>query len=220
MNIKDMPKIEQPREKLLRYGIERLSIQELVAIILGTGNKNENALQMAERIVTFLNQVNLPTISVDQIMNSLKIGKSKACSLVACLEMGRRILNGKEHQLLLSPKDAWSQLYDIREQRREHFVVFYLDIRNQIIKKDIISIGTLTTSIVHPREVFEKAIKDGAAQIILSHNHPSQIIDPSEEDIRLTKRLAACGDILGIEIIDHIIVSKHHYFSFKEHNLI
>lgn len=220
MKLKDLPLLEQPREKLLRYGPERLSLVELLAIILGTGQKGEHVIELSERILKTIELNTIINKSAVDIKDKIGLGISKCCTIVACLEFGKRLLDGKKFQLILKPSDVWMQLSDICEKRKEHFVVFYLDIRNQIIKKEIISIGTLNASLVHPREVYELAIRDGAAQIILSHNHPSDIVEPSQEDIEITHRLISSGKILGIEVVDHIIVSKSGYFSFKEKNLI
>lgn len=219
MKIKDLPLIEQPREKLLRYGPERLTEAELLAVILGSGQQGENALKLAGRVLKQVGKDKLGYAKIEHLMTKIGLGAAKACSIVAGFELAKRLLNGKKSHLLLSPKDVWLQLQDIRDQRKEHFIVFYLDVRNQIIKREVISIGTLTVSVVHPREVFEPAVRDGAAQILLAHNHPSNIVEPSAEDVTLTKRLGSCGQMLGIEVIDHIIVSKSAYFSFKEHNL-
>jgi DNA repair protein RadC len=220
MKIKDTPLIERPREKLLRYGVERLSLVELLAVILGTGQKQYDALELASRILRKIKVQDLANLNLEQLIKYSGVGISKACSILAALELGKRLLDGKKSQLLLNPADVWSHLQDIRELRKEHFVVFFLDIRNQVVKREVISIGTLNASLVHPREVFEPAIREGAAQIILSHNHPSGIVEPSEEDISLTSRLIEVGKILGIEVIDHIIVSKLHYFSFKSRQLL
>ena len=116
----------------------------------------------------------------------------------------------------MSPKDVWHEMRDVRDNKREHFVVFYLDTRNQIIKREVISVGTLNASLIHPREVFEPAIRYSTAQIIIAHNHPSGITDPSEIDKEVTKRLVEAGKLLGIEVLDHIIVSKNSYNSLKD----
>jgi DNA repair protein RadC len=220
MRIKDMPVVEQPRAKLQRYGPERLSNIELLAVIIGSGQKGENALQLASKVLEFSTEGRREKISLESLRVHLGVGAAKASVFLACFELGKRLFSAKLSQLVLSPSDVWAQLQDIRNQRREHFMVFYLDIRNQVIKREVISIGTLTASLVHPREVFEPAVRDSAAQIILSHNHPSGIVEPSVEDKTLTSRLVSSGKILGIDIIDHIIVGKSTYFSFKEHQLI
>jgi DNA repair protein RadC len=220
IKIKQLPRIERPREKLIRYGAEGLSTPELFAVLLGTGRRGESVLQMATRVANSLSGTQINAVSYQQMKGLAGIGNVKACTILACLEIGKRLLMNKQSSLILQPKDVWEELRTVRDQKKEHFVVFYLDIRNQIIKKDIISIGTLTASLVHPREVFEPAIREGAAQIIVSHNHPSSVVEPSQEDIELTHRLHKAGQLLGIEVIDHIIVGKTAYFSFKEHKML
>lgn len=218
--IKDLPKIERPREKLIKYGPEKLSNSELLAILLRTGSKGMNVVEMAGKILKKFNNGSLADAPIKDLKNTFGLGAVKACEIIACFELGRRFLKDKKSVLLLSPKDVWDQLKDIRDNKKEHFVVFYLDSRNQEIKREIISIGSLNANLVHPREVFEPAIKNLAAQIIICHNHPSGDCEPSEEDLEINKRLIEAGKILGIEIIDHIIVSKGHFLSFKEKRLI
>ncbi len=142
------------------------------------------------------------------------MGSAKVCEIVACFELGRRLLQNKQASLILSPKDVWDELKDIRDNKKEHFVIFFLDTRNQEIKREIISVGSLNANLVHPREVFEPAVRNLAAQIIIAHNHPSGNSEPSKEDLEITQKLVESGKILGIEIIDHIIVSQNKYFSF------
>jgi len=134
--------------------------------------------------------------------------------------LGKRLLKDKKAQIYLSPKEVWEELKDLRDHKKEHFVIFYLDSRNQEIKRDIISIGSLNANLVHPREVFEPAVRNLAAQVLLAHNHPSGNPEPSEDDLEITKKLVESGKILGIEVIDHIIVVKNGFLSFKEKNLI
>lgn len=220
MKIKDLPKIDRPREKLEKYGPERLSNSELLAILLGTGQKGINVIELSKRILTKFSGDGLSKADVKALKNTFGLGSAKASEIVACFELGRRLLQHKQSALLLSPKDVWDQLKDIRDNKKEHFVVFFLDTRNQEIKREIISIGSLNASLVHPREVFEPAIRYSAAQIIVAHNHPSGDPDPSEEDLAITRRLASAGKILGIDIIDHIIVAKNKFISFKEKGLI
>ena len=190
VRIKDIYKGDRPRERLMRFGPDKLKDYELLALILNTGIKNENVVDISKKILRKYK------------INNLKQIKPKTFSFI------------------YSPKDIWEDLKVIRGSKKEHFYVFYLDSRNQIINKELVSIGTLNASIVHPREVFEPAVRNLAAQIILSHNHPSQDPNPSEEDIVLTKRLIEAGRLLGIEIIDHVIISKEKYFSMKKQGLI
>lgn len=218
--IKDLPKILRPREKLQRYGPSKLSNSELLAIILRTGKKGENVVEMAEKIVRKFGAENLPNVNFDDLRKYPGLGVTKACEIIACFELGKRLLKGKKSVLLLSPKEVWDELKDIRDNKKEHFVIFYLDSRNQEIKREIISVGLLNANLVHPREVFEPAIRNLAAQIIVAHNHPSGDLEPSDEDLTITKRLVESGKILGIEVLDHIIVSKEGFLSFKEKKLI
>ena len=218
--IKDMPRVERPREKLMRYGPDKLSVEELLAIIIRTGRKGESALEVSAKIMKRFTAEGLPKLTHADLKNQPGIGPVKACELLACFELGRRLINGKKASIYLKPRDIWEDLRDIRDQKKEHFVVFYLDTRNQEIKREIISIGCLNANLVHPREVFEPAVKNLAASVIVAHNHPSGNLEPSQEDIDLTRRLAGAGKLLGIELLDHVIVSKEGFSSFKEKGLI
>lgn len=218
--IKDLPKILRPREKLLRYGPNKLSNSELLAILLRTGQKGRNVVDLAKKILQKYGAQNLPNLDIKKLKQFPGIGPVKACEIVACFELGKRLLQRKQAQIYLKPKDVWNELKDLRSHKKEHFVIFYLDTRNQEIKREVISIGSLNANLVHPREVFEPAIKHSAAQIILSHNHPSGDPSPSKDDLEITDRLVKAGKILGIEVIDHIIVTKSGFLSFREKSLI
>jgi DNA repair protein RadC len=218
LTIRDLPRIERPREKLIKYGPDRLSNAELLAIILRTGRKGENVLALAARILRRIDCAELSHVTFPDLDHIAGIGQTKACELLASIELGKRIFENKKACIsqLLSPQDVFDNLKDIRESKKEHFVVFFLDTRNQQIKREIISIGTINASLVHPREVFEPAVKHLAVQVILAHNHPSGDLEPSEEDLDVNKRLSAAGDILGIEVLDHIIVTGSGFTSLKE----
>ncbi len=218
--IKDIPKIERPREKLIKYGAGRLSNSELLAIILRTGKKGENVVDLANKLLKRYKAENLPNLPYDELKTFSGLGPAKACEIIACFELGKRLLKSKIAGLYLKPEDVWKELKEIRDHKKEHFVIFFLDTRNQEIKREIISVGSLNANLVHPREVFEPAVKNLAGQVILAHNHPSGDPDPSEDDLELNKRLVEAGKILGIEVIDHIIVAKDKYLSFKEKGLI
>jgi DNA repair protein RadC len=221
LTIHDLPRVERPREKLIKYGPDRLSNAELLAIILRTGRKGENVLALSSRILRKISFADLPHTALADLEQISGIGGAKACELLASVELGKRIFENKKITIsqLLSPQDVFDNLKDIRESKKEHFVVFFLDTRNQQIKREIISIGTINASLVHPREVFEPAVKHLAVQVILAHNHPSGDLEPSEEDLDVHKRLSAAGEILGIEVLDHIIVGKTGFMSFKEKNV-
>ncbi len=218
--MKDMPRVERPREKLAKYGAERLQDAELLAILLGSGVRGMNVVELSKKILRNFSGAKLQNASAGDFAKIHGLGSVKASQIVASLELSRRLLKGKKAALILSPGDVWNELKDIRNCKKEYFIVFYLDARNQEIKREIVSVGTLNASLVHPREVFEPAVRNLAAQIIIAHNHPSDNTDPSEEDIILTNRLAEAGRILDIEILDHVIVSQSVFLSFKEKKLL
>ena len=203
-----------------RYGAEKLSNSELLAILLRSGSKGVNVVELSKRILAKFSGNGLAKANIDELKNTFGLGKAKACEIMACFELGKRLLQDKKSCLILSPKEVWEELKDIRDNKKEHFVIFFLDSRNQEIKREIISVGSLNANLVHPREVFEPAIRHLASHIIIAHNHPSGDTEPSQEDLEITKRLSETGKILGIEIIDHVIVAKDKFLSFKEKNLI
>ena len=218
--IKDLPKIERPREKLIKYGPGKLTNSELLAILLRTGTKGMNVVELSKRIFSRFSGNKLAEAEFKELKNTFGLGPAKSCEIIACFELGKRLLKNKKAQLLLSPQDVWQELKDLRDNKKEHFVIFYLDSRNQEIKREIISVGSLNANLVHPREVFEPAVGNLAAQILIAHNHPSGNPEPSEEDLKITKRLVEAGKILGIDIVDHVVVASKGYFSFKEKKLI
>ena len=222
LTMHDLSRIERPREKLARYGPEKLSNAELLALIVRTGCRGQSALKISEKILKNLGARSLPELVLKDLRSVPGIGQAKACEIVACFELARRLLNDKKSEIfqISSPQDLFDQLRDICALKKEHFIIFYLDSRNQSIKREIISIGSLNASLVHPREVFEPAIKNLAAQIVLAHNHPSGNLEPSDDDLSLTRRLVQAGQLLGIEVLEHLIVTKEAYFSFKEHGLV
>lgn len=220
MKLKDLPKIVRPRERLAHYGPAKLSNSELLAILLGTGTKDMNVVELARKILMKFSAQGLTTIPLDELTATFGLGPTKAAEIVACFELGRRLLKDKPNELIFSSKDVWLSLKDIRSHKKEHFVAFYLDGRNQSIQREIISVGTVNASLVHPREVFEPAIKNLASQIILAHNHPSGDLEPSADDLAITHRLIEAGKILGITILDHVIISPAGFLSFRTRSLI
>ena len=212
--IKDIPKVDRPREKLEKYGPEKLSDAELLAILLRTGTKDLNVIKLSQKILQKFKEEGVSEATIEELKKVHGLGAVKACEIVACFELGRRKLKGKKTSILLSSKNVWERMEDIRGSRREHFVVFYLNSRNQEIKREIISVGILNESLVHPREVFESAIKHNVASIILAHNHPSGDVEPSQDDIEITKRLVHAGKILDIRVVDHVIVTDKEFNSF------
>ncbi|MFA6435391.1 MAG: DNA repair protein RadC [Elusimicrobiales bacterium] len=219
-NIMEMEKLERPREKLMRYGPEKLSDNELLAILLRTGTRDRNVLDLAGDILAEFRRENLTNAGFNGLKGHSGLGQVQACGIVAAFELGKRFFTGKKTNIYLKPRDVWDELRDIRENKKEHFITFYLDTRNQEIKRDIVSIGTLNYNLVHPREVFEPAVRNLAAGIILAHNHPSGCLEPSDEDLSLTRRLVQAGKLLGIEVLDHVIVTREAFASFKQKGLL
>lgn len=218
--IKDLPRIERPREKLARYGPGKLTDAELLAILLRTGTEGVNVVELARRILRRFPAGKLSEAGFAELKGTFGLGAAKAAEILACFELGRRQLKGKKAMLIMDPQDVFEALKDIRNHRKEHFVVFYLDIRNQEIAREVISVGTLDASLVHPREVFEPAVRQAAAHVIVAHNHPSGDPEPSDADIEITKRLKAAGRIMGIALLDHVVVSSGGWRSLKDEGLL
>jgi len=218
--LNELARVQRPREKLARYGQGRLSDTELMAVLLRTGSRKENVLELAGRLLKGGGLPGIAQFNLEQLRKILGVGQVKAGSILAALEIGRRVFGGQKTELkqMLSPEDVFESLKDIRESRKEHFVVFYLDSRNQQIRREVVSVGTINSSLVHPREVFEGAVKYLATNVIVAHNHPSGELRASEKDIAVTRRLRDSGILLGIELLDHIIVSKGGYLSLREAN--
>jgi len=218
-DVKDLEPIDRPREKLMKYGPGKLSSEELIAMVLGSGTKRESVLKISARLLREFPGESLADVGFDRF-RAAGLGPGKACALVAAFELGRRLLVGKQSALLLSPKDVWDRMADIRDKKKEHFTVFFLNVKNQEIERRIISVGTLSSNLVHPREVFEPAVGVCAAHVIVSHNHPSGSLEPSDDDVRLTARLVEAGKILGIELLDHVIVASGGFLSLRERGVV
>lgn len=218
--LKSLPTIDRPQEKLLRYkSASRLKNEELLAIILRTGTVGENILALAKRVLKLL-EAQKENLTVDLLRQINGIGSAKAAQLFAVIELGKRLNPPHDIKGILSPIDIWKDMRSTYASKKEYFYVYYLDTRNNIIKKELISLGSLNASIVHPREVFEPAIRNLCAHIILSHNHPSGDSTPSEADILVTKKLQSAGKILDIEVLDHVIVCVNEFTSLKEKGLL
>lgn len=218
--IRDFPQDERPRERFIQNGPESLSNHELLALMLRTGTKEESVLQLSNRLLTHFEGLRLLKDATLDEMTSIKgIGMAKAIQVLAAVEIGRRIssLSYDDRFVIRSPEDgAKYVMNDMRFLSQEHFVCLYLNTKNQVLHKQTIFIGSLNASIVHPREVFKEAFRRSAASIICIHNHPSGDPAPSREDIEVTKRLAECGKIIGIDVLDHLIIGENKYVSLKE----
>lgn len=218
--IKDIPADMRPREKLLRYGPGILSDQELLAIVIRTGSRDANAIQLAESVLyQFRDLRGINNASPEELCASaLGIGTAKAAQIKAALELGRR-LNQQDTEVVRvkSPQDvaAWV-MEDLRYLQHEQFRILLLNTKNVIIACEEVSRGSLNASIVHPREVFARAIKRSAAAVILVHNHPSGDPTPSQEDINITRRLVEVGKLVGIDVLDHLVIGDGVFCSLKE----
>ncbi|PKR79123.1 hypothetical protein CEY16_05060 [Halalkalibacillus sediminis] len=218
--IKDVPKDDRPRERLIHVGPAALSNQELMAILIGSGTKGTSALSLANRVLAHFEGLSLfKDASITELTDIKGIGEAKAVSLLAALELSKRIHAFKvsDRYVIRSPEDGANFLMEeMRNLKQEHFVCLYLDTKNQVLHRQTIFIGSLNSSIVHPREVFKEAVKRSAASVVCAHNHPSGDPAPSNEDIQVTRRLFESGKVLGIELLDHIVIGDHKFISLKE----
>ncbi len=218
VKIRGLEYINQPREKLFRYGVGKLETYELIAVLLGTGTRNNNVIKIAKRVSNLINE-GVENISIEKLTSIKGVGNVKACELIAGIELGKRILKKEEGIVVLSPQDVWNAVGEIRNSMKENFMIFFLNVHSKEIKRELISMGILDASLVHPREIFEPALKCHAAQILLVHNHPSGSLEPSPADIAITKKIYDAGELIGIKLIDHVIVTKDSWYSFKEDGL-
>ncbi|MDF1610954.1 MAG: DNA repair protein RadC [Stygiobacter sp.] len=225
MKVKELPLDDRPREKLILRGVQNLSDAELIAILLRTGMKGKSVITLAQEIINkYEGLSNLAIQSHDSLKNNLGIGKDKAATLIAAFELSKRIEANKKwkfNKKITSPKDIAEIFIPLlRDEIKEKFFVICLSSSNKIIKYDLISVGTLNSSVVHPREVFKVAIENNSANIILLHNHPSGNLEPSNEDLSLTKRFIEAGKFLEIQVFDHIIIAGDNYTSLVEKKII
>jgi DNA repair protein RadC len=222
--VHDLPLSERPRERLLKLGGEALSAQEILALILGRGIRGESVMVTSQRLLSkFGNLKGIANASMEELTQINGIGPAKAAQIKAAVELSKRLESGADESQRPAIKSAEDVATIVRSQlkgkKREHFLVCCLDTRNRLIHCRPVSMGSLDTSVVHPREAFKEAVSSSAASIIFVHNHPSGDPEPSKEDIELTKRLAKAGEIVGIEVLDHIIVCDKAYLSLKAKNL-
>lgn len=218
LKIHDLPIEDRPRGKLIKQGPEALSIQELMAVILNTGTKNESIMKMSERIIREYGEKSI-IVEKDakKLSKDLGIPLVKSCQIIACGEMGKRLFSKNDIGFtnIRTAKDVYEYLQDMRNLPKEHLRGIYLNSHNRIIHDEVISIGTINTSVIHPREVFRPAIEYNAAAIIIAHNHPSNVATPSAQDIEITRQIVQAGKVLGINILDHIIITKDNYVSIN-----
>lgn len=221
--IKQLPPELRPRERLLAAGPGALSDGELLGLLFGIGNRKKTAVELAGEVISEAGSLHgLYDVSAHELMEVNGIGEAKACIILAAVELGRRIgqVRNPGRPVVSSPADVDRLLRGrIANLDRENFVAVLLNTKNEVIESPLISVGTLSSSLVHPREVFKPAVRASAASVVLAHNHPSGKVEPSREDREVTRRLVGAAEILGIEVLDHVIVGDGH-FSMKEHGVL
>lgn len=223
--IKDIPSDDRPREKLTLRGPQSLTDAELLAILLRTGKKGKSVVAVAQDMITKEgNLAKLASKSLTDLKKNSGVGNDKAAALLAAFEISRRILSQEKwlsNNKITSPEDIANIFIPLlRDEVKEQFIVVCLNSANKVIRYEIISIGNLNSSVVHPREIFKVAVENNAASIILLHNHPSGNTEPSNEDISITKKIAEAGKIMDIPVFDHVIIAGNNYTSFVEKRLI
>ena len=222
--IKELPVEERPRERMTSLGAEHLSNGELLAILLGNGSREESALRLADKILIKAEKLRfLPGMTLEELQEIKGIGPAKAVSVKAALELGKRLAKAlhSASQSINTPQDvAGLVMEEMRYFSKEYFKVLLLNIKNQVISLEDISIGSLNASIVHPREIFNAPVRKSAASVVLIHNHPSGDPAPSREDIQVTKRLWEAGKLLGINVLDHVIIGDGKFLSFQQEGLL
>ncbi len=222
--IHDLPREDRPRERLQEVGVDNLSTQELLTLIIERGQKGRNALTIAQNLLAhFGNLTKIKEASIEELQEIKGIGFATACKLKAAFKLGEKAQTHHKRygQKIENPEDVYNLLKNnLQDKKKEHFKLLSLTSRSGLIAVDNISSGSLNSNIVHPREVFASAISNRAAQVILAHNHPSGDPEPSEEDLKITKRLVEAGKILGVKVADHVILSEGDYFSFAKNNLL
>ena len=217
-NIKDIPKFDRPREKMDRNGPQVLSDIELLAVLLGSGIKGKDVFKVAKDILKLV-QKDFNGINLKNLKNIDGVGVAKASQIIAAIEFSKRFLI-KDRIKVTCSNDIVKMTEELKDKKQEYFITFTLDGAHNLIEKGTVFIGTLNQNLVHPREIFADAITDRAAGILLVHNHPSGNTEPSKEDINITDRLIEVGKLIGIDVVDHIIISKDGYFSFNEKGMI
>ena len=222
--VRDLPIEERPRERLQRIGVDNISTQELLALLIEKGGKGQNVLTVAQNLLAHFGNLNkMKNASIEELQKVKGIGFATACKLQAAFKLGEKAESQlkKYGEKIDSPEDVFNLLKkEVGNKKKESFYLLSLTTRNNLINVDKVSTGTLSASLAHPREVFTSAIKNSASSVIIAHNHPSGDAQPSEDDLEITKRLVKAGNILGIDVTDHVIVAEGNYFSFKDKGLI
>lgn len=219
LRVSEMPAALRPREKMMQSGPKALSNVELFAVILGNGTRKDDVLKIANRVLRKHGTQALPHLSVREWNG---VGRAQACRLVAAFELARRIekIASSEPAKISGPKEVYGQVHDICLHKKEHLIGLYLDSQNHLIARETLSVGSLNTTRTHPREILQPAIVHLALGFILAHNHPSGTLVPSTDDIEFTRAIGRAGELMGIPLYDHVIVSREGFVSLKEKGLL
>ena len=217
-SITQLENIDKPREKLIKKGANALKDYELLAILLGSGVQGKDVISLSNEIIKLFED-DFENLNLEKLLSIHGLGLAKASQILSSIELSRRYLI-KQNKKITSAKDVYEELKEYHNKKQEYFLALYLDGANHLIQTKIITIGILNQSLVHPREVFSYAIEKRCASIIVAHNHPSGILEASNEDINVTKRLKESGKILGIELLDHLIITNDGFVSLKEEGVL
>ena len=217
--IQELHSLDKPRERLFKYGLSALRNYELIAVLLGSGVKGKDIIKLSQEIEKLFNK-EFKNLDLEKLLEIHGLGKAKASQIISAIELSKRYLHKPKAKKILSANDVYEELKVYKFKQQEYFIALYLDGANQLIETEVISIGTLNQSLVHPREVYSYAIEKRCASIIVAHNHPSGVLEASSEDISVTKRLKESGKILGIELLDHIIFTKEGFVSLRDEGVL
>ena len=217
-SITQLENIDKPREKLIKKGVKALKDYELLAILLGSGVQGKDVISLSNEIIKLFED-DFENLNLEKLLSIHGLGLAKASQILSSIELSRRYLI-KQNKKITSANDVYEELKEYHNKKQEYFLALYLDGANHLIQTKIITIGILNQSLVHPREVFSYAIEKRCASIIVAHNHPSGILEASNEDINVTKRLKESGKILGIELLDHLIITNDGFVSLKEEGVL
>ncbi|MCX4248329.1 MAG: DNA repair protein RadC [Bacilli bacterium] len=220
MKVKEMPPSFQPRERMLKFGVENLSDIDLLSIILRTGTKDFNVKEVASSILTNVGGLNnLSDVGIRELSKIKGVGNIKAITILSAIELGKRVINKEiEINMVLNTSVAIHEAFKsmFLNINQEKVLAIFLDAKKRLISYKFIFVGTLDRSIIHPREIFNEAIKEHASSLVIMHNHPSNDLSPSKEDIVVTNKIKECGDIIGIPLVDHLITNGREYYSFYD----
>ena len=220
--VRDLPFEERPRERMMKNGPSALSEAELLAIILRTGTAEENVIDLSKHILMEHSLKDLCQTGIGELKRYRGINDAKACQIMAAAELANRIYKARNEgsSSISSSRDVFNLVYpDLRFSKKEHFFCIYLNTRNEVIKKELVSVGNLNTSVIHPREIFRSAIRESANTVILVHNHPSGNPEPSSEDVQITKIIIEAGRLMGIQVLDHVVIGEGTHISMAERGI-